>query len=46
MIKSPDDIVPVMKKAFDTSGPDIVGIYVDYSDNHLLFEIVKGDSIH
>ena len=46
MIKSPDDIVPVMKKAFDTSGPVIVGIYVDYSDNHLLFEIVKGDSIH
>jgi acetolactate synthase I/II/III large subunit len=46
MIKTPDDIVPVMKKAFDTSGPVIVGVHVDYSDNHLLFEMVKGDNIH
>jgi acetolactate synthase I/II/III large subunit len=46
VIKSPDDVAPVMKKAFDTLGPVIVGVHVDYSDNHLLFEMVRGDSIH
>jgi acetolactate synthase-1/2/3 large subunit len=46
MIKSPDDVAPVMKKAFDTPGPVIVGVHVDYSDNHLLFEMVKGESFH
>jgi acetolactate synthase-1/2/3 large subunit len=46
MINSPDEIVPVMKKAFDTSGPVIVGVHVDYRDNHLLFEMVKSDNIH
>ena len=46
MIKSPDDIAPVMKKAFDMAGPVIVGVHVDYTDNHKLFEMVKGDSIH
>jgi acetolactate synthase-1/2/3 large subunit len=45
-IKTPDDIAPVMKKAFDTPGPVIVGVHVDYRDNHQLFEMVKGDSIH
>jgi thiamine pyrophosphate-dependent acetolactate synthase large subunit-like protein len=42
----PDDIVPVMKKAFDTQGPVIVGVHVDYRDNHKLFEMVHEDSIH
>jgi acetolactate synthase I/II/III large subunit len=46
MIDKPDDVGPVMKKAFDTAGPVIVGVHVDYSDNHLLFEMIKGDSIH
>jgi acetolactate synthase I/II/III large subunit len=46
VIKSPDDTAPVMKKAFDTPGPVIVGVHVDYSDNHKLFEMVRGDSIH
>ena len=46
VIKSPDDIAPVMKKAFDMAGPVIVGVHVDYTDNHKLFEMVKGDSIH
>jgi acetolactate synthase-1/2/3 large subunit len=40
MIRRADEIVPVLKKAFDTSGPVIVGIHVDYSDNHKLFEMV------
>jgi acetolactate synthase I/II/III large subunit len=46
MIKAPEDIVPVMKKAFELAGPVIVGVHVDYTDNHKLFEMVKGDSIH
>jgi acetolactate synthase I/II/III large subunit len=45
MIEKPDDIVPVMKKAFDTRGPVIVGVHVDYRDNHELFEMVHEDSI-
>jgi acetolactate synthase I/II/III large subunit len=46
MINTPDDVAPVMKKAFDTPGPVIVGVHVDYRDNHQLFEMIKGDSIH
>ena len=43
---SPDDIVPVMKKAFDTQGPAVVGVHVDYSHNHKLFEMVDWNSFH
>jgi acetolactate synthase I/II/III large subunit len=46
MIEKPDDIVPVLKKAFDIPGPVIVGVHVDYSDNHKLFEMVDETSIH
>jgi acetolactate synthase-1/2/3 large subunit len=46
MINTADDIGPVMKKAFDTPGPVIVGVHVDYRDNHRLFETVKGDNFH
>jgi acetolactate synthase-1/2/3 large subunit len=46
MIDKPGDIAPVMKKAFDTPGPVIVGVHVDYSDNHELFEMLHEDSIH
>jgi acetolactate synthase-1/2/3 large subunit len=46
MIRTPEDIAPVMKRAFDTAGPVIVGAHVDYRDNHLLFEVVKTDRIH
>jgi acetolactate synthase-1/2/3 large subunit len=38
LIEKPDDIVPVMKKAFDTQGPVVIGVHADYSDNHKLFE--------
>ena len=43
MIDRPEHIAPVMKKAFDTESPVIVGVHVDYSDNHQLFEMMKGD---
>jgi acetolactate synthase-1/2/3 large subunit len=46
MIDKPDDIAPVMKKAFDAQGPVIVGVHVDYRDNHQLFEMLHEDCIH
>jgi acetolactate synthase-1/2/3 large subunit len=45
-IKRADDIAPVMKKAFDTAGPVIVGVHVDYRDNHQLFEMIRGNGMH
>jgi acetolactate synthase-1/2/3 large subunit len=46
MIDKPDDIAKVMKKAFEAQGPVIVGVHVDYRDNHKLFEMLHADSIH
>lgn len=37
MINAPDEIAPVMKKAFDTPGPVLVGVPVDYRDNAQLW---------
>jgi len=46
MINKPDEIPSVMKTAFDTAGPVIVGVHVDYRDNYQLFEMLHADSIH
>jgi acetolactate synthase I/II/III large subunit len=46
MIQSPDQISPVLQKAFDTPGPVLIGVHVDYRDNHKLFEEVNERSIH
>jgi acetolactate synthase-1/2/3 large subunit len=46
MIRSPDQINPVLKQAFDTPGPVLIGVHVDYRDNHKLFEQVSDRSIH
>lgn len=46
MIQSPEQILPVLKKAFETAGPVIIGIHVDYSDNRSLFEQVKPNAFH
>ncbi len=46
MIRSPDQIAPVLKQAFDTPGPVLIGVHVDYRDNHKLFEQVNERSIH
>jgi acetolactate synthase I/II/III large subunit len=46
MIQSPDQIAPVLKQAFDIPGPVLVGVHVDYRDNHKLFESVDERSIH
>jgi acetolactate synthase I/II/III large subunit len=45
MIRIPEEIAPVMKEALDHTGPILIGVHVDYSDNHKLFEMVKEDSI-
>jgi acetolactate synthase I/II/III large subunit len=45
MIRSPDEFTPVLKQALDyRSGPVLIGVQVDYSDNHKLFESVHADS--
>jgi len=39
-IQTPDQIAPTLKKALATEGPVVIGIPVDYRDNHRLMEIV------
>jgi acetolactate synthase-1/2/3 large subunit len=46
MIQSPGQITSVLKQAFDTPGPVLIGVHVDYRDNHKLFEQVNERSIH
>ena len=38
MIQHPDDVVPTLRKAFDTPGPVLIGVHVDYSESVKLFE--------
>ena len=38
MIDAPNQIGPVLRKAFEIPGPVLIGIRVDYRDNHKLFE--------
>jgi acetolactate synthase I/II/III large subunit len=40
MVDSPDQIGPVLRKAFEIPGPVLIGMRVDYRDNHKLFEKV------
>ena len=46
MIQHADEIGTVLKRAFDIDGPVIVGVHVDYRDNHKLFEMVHADAFH
>jgi acetolactate synthase-1/2/3 large subunit len=41
MINSPDEIGPVLRKSFEVPGPVLIGIRVDYRDNHILFDKVR-----
>jgi len=36
----------LLEQAFDTPGPVLIGVHVDYRDNHKLFEQVNERSIH
>ena len=40
MVDAPNQIGPTLKKAFEIPGPVLIGIRVDYRDNHKLFEKV------
>ena len=40
MVEAPDQIGPTLKRAFEIPGPVLIGIRVDYRDNHKLFEKV------
>lgn len=46
MIRTPGEIAPVLKRAFEIPGPVIVGVHVDYRDNHKLFEMVHPNAFH
>ena len=46
MIRSPDEIGSMMKRALDASGPVVIGVHVDYRDNHTLFENADTRAIH
>ena len=45
-IDTPEQIVPVLRQAFEIPGPVVIGVPVDYRDNHKLFEFVNGQNIH
>ena len=46
-IRAPEEITPVLKRALDyRNGPVLIGVNVDYSDNHKLFEMVHADTFH
>jgi acetolactate synthase-1/2/3 large subunit len=44
-IQQPDDIAPTLRKAFDTPGPVLIGVDVDYRNNVKLFEDVHEGSV-
>jgi acetolactate synthase-1/2/3 large subunit len=44
-IRAPDEIAPTLKKAFDTPGPVLIEVPVDYRENFKLFEMVHEGSI-
>jgi acetolactate synthase-1/2/3 large subunit len=38
LISAPEQIAPQLRRAFETPGPILIGINLDYRDNHKLFE--------
>ena len=46
MITRPEEVGPVMRRALDTPGPVVIGVHVDYSDNHKLFENAEDRAIY
>jgi acetolactate synthase-1/2/3 large subunit len=45
-IEKPEEIAPTLKKALAMEGPVVIGIPVDYRDNHRLMEIVHPDVLN
>jgi acetolactate synthase-1/2/3 large subunit len=46
MIHHPEEIAPTLRKALEIQGPVVVGIPVDYRDNHKLMEIMHPGSLN
>jgi acetolactate synthase-1/2/3 large subunit len=46
MIRKPDEIATTLKRALALEGPVVVGIPVDYRDNHRLMEIVHPNALN
>ena len=40
MIRTPDEIATTLQRALAMEGPVVVGVPVDYRDNHRLMEII------
>ena len=45
-ITEPAQIAPTLRKAFETPGPVLVDVTVDYRDNPRLFESVRAEAMH
>jgi acetolactate synthase-1/2/3 large subunit len=45
-IRSPDEIASSLKRALATDGPVVIGIPVDYRDNHRLMEMVHPGALN
>jgi acetolactate synthase-1/2/3 large subunit len=46
MIRCPEEIASTLKKALEMQGPVVVGIPVDYRDNHQLMEIMHSGALN
>lgn len=45
-IETPDQIAPTLAKALATDGPVVIGVPVDYRDNHRLMEVVHTEALN
>jgi acetolactate synthase-1/2/3 large subunit len=45
MVRAPDELISALKWALEVPGPAIVGVPIDYRDNHRLFEDVSENSL-
>lgn len=45
-IRRPEEIVPTLRQAFETPGPVLIDMPVDYRENSKLFETVHRETVH
>jgi acetolactate synthase-1/2/3 large subunit len=45
-IERPEQIVPALRRAYEASGPVLIDIPIDYSDNGQLFATVQSAAVH
>jgi acetolactate synthase-1/2/3 large subunit len=45
-IQTPDQIAPTIKIALEMQGPVLIGVPVDYRDNHKFMEVVHVDALN